>query len=174
MKYFTKVGDAERSFEFKREGSFLVAVSGDRHYRIDVSTVGDGGFSLIVDGECFDCLIDRQQGRSVVQLRGERVVVDVEDERERAAQAVAASKGGGKQVLEAAMPGVVVAVKVAEGDVVEAGQTVAVLEAMKMQNPLQAEAPGVVAKVHCAVGDAVSGGAVLVEIDPPDGEGDAE
>ena len=62
------------------------------------------------------------------------------------------------------LPGVVVEVKVAAGDVVKAGQTVAVLEAMKMENDILAECDGVVASVDVKNGDSVLEGAVLLTI----------
>lgn len=62
------------------------------------------------------------------------------------------------------LPGVVVDVKVAAGDVVKAGQTVAVLEAMKMENDILAECDGVVASVSVKDGDSVLEGAVLLTI----------
>lgn len=62
------------------------------------------------------------------------------------------------------LPGVVVDVKVAAGDVVKAGQTVAVLEAMKMENDILAECDGVVASVDVKNGDSVLEGAVLLTI----------
>lgn len=62
------------------------------------------------------------------------------------------------------LPGVVVDVKVAAGDVVKAGQTVAVLEAMKMENDILAECDGVVAAVDVKVGESVLEGAVLMTI----------
>ena len=62
------------------------------------------------------------------------------------------------------LPGVVVEVKVAAGDVVKAGQTVAVLEAMKMENDILAECDGVVASVDVKDGDSVLEGAVLLTI----------
>lgn len=62
------------------------------------------------------------------------------------------------------LPGVVVEVKVAAGDVVKAGQTVAVLEAMKMENDILAECDGVVASVSVKDGDSVLEGAVLLTI----------
>ena len=133
--------------------------------------VGDGtAFSMLVDGASHDLVIERAGATTWVQLLGERIKVDVVDERERAARAVAAVRGGGVQQVEAVMPGVVVAVMVAEGDRVEAGQTLLVLEAMKMQNPLQADEAGVVKRVLVEQGAAVAGGALLVEIDCGDGE----
>lgn len=62
------------------------------------------------------------------------------------------------------LPGVVVDVKVAAGDMVKAGQTVAVLEAMKMENDILAECDGVVASVSVKDGDSVLEGAVLLTI----------
>jgi len=63
------------------------------------------------------------------------------------------------------MPGVVVAIKVAEGDAVGEGQTLIVLEAMKMQHPLVAEADGMVVRMLCRPGEVVAAGALLAEIE---------
>ncbi len=166
MRYFTTVGGQERAISFVRRGGELFAVGEGFERRVDLSLVGDGAaFSLLVDGLSYDVLADIDRDKVTVQMLGERFVVQVEDERERAAHAVAGQKQGGRRELRASMPGVVAAVKVAEGDVVEEGQTLVVLEAMKMQNPLQAEAPGKVLKVHCKQGEAVAGGALLLELE---------
>ena len=65
----------------------------------------------------------------------------------------------------AAMPGLVVSVAVVAGDVVAAGQPLAVLEAMKMQNPVRAPRSGRVSRVLAVAGTLVEGGAPLVELD---------
>ena len=78
---------------------------------------------------------------------------------------MAGHKKGGKRELRAAMPGIVADVKVAVGDSAEEGQTLVVLEAMKMQNPLTAEAPGKVTRVLCKKGEAVAAGALLLELE---------
>ena len=131
--------------------------------------IGDGtAFSLLVDGRSHDLLVDSSGGLTEVQYRGERLRVLVEDERERTASKVAGQQGGGRQEICAVMPGIVVDLMCQEGDVVEEGQTLLVLEAMKMQNPITAEAPGKVQKVHAQKGTAVAGGALLVEIGPAD------
>jgi biotin carboxyl carrier protein len=100
-----------------------------------------------------------------LHLDGERFEVDVVDERTRAIQAMtgqgAASKG--PRPVAAPMPGLVVRVNVAPGDRVEAGQSVVIMEAMKMENDLKAEAAGLVERVTVEPGQAVEKGAVLVE-----------
>jgi biotin carboxyl carrier protein len=166
MKYFTKLDGEEREFEIERHDGVLQVRSGDRTFACDVAMVGDGDtFSLLVDGKSYDVMADVQRETVTLQMVGERFAVHVEDERERAAHAVAGHKLGGKRELHAAMPGIVVDVKVAAGDQVVEGQTLVVLEAMKMQNPLAAEADGKVTRVLCRKGEAVAGGALLLELE---------
>lgn len=166
MRYTTRIDGEEREFTIERHGDRLTARSGDRTYALDMALVGDGAtFSLLVDGRSYDVVADVQREEVSLQMLGEQFVVHVEDERERAAHAVAGHKAGGKRELRAAMPGIVVDIKVAEGADVEEGQTLVVLEAMKMQNPLLAEAAGKVTRVLCKKGEAVAGGALLLEME---------
>ncbi len=166
MKYTTKMDGVEREFEFVREGGRLIARGGGVDRTLDLALVGDGAtFSLLVDGRSYDVVADVDRDKVFVQVLGQRFVVVVEDERERAAHAVAGNKKAGKQELRAAMPGIVIDVKVKVGDEVEEGRTLVVLEAMKMQNPLAAEQKGKVTRIVCNKGEAVAAGALLVELE---------
>jgi len=77
----------------------------------------------------------------------------------------AAHESGSAQVLRAAMPGSVLAVRVSEGDEVQAGQALLTLEAMKMENAVSAPAPGRVARLFVSAGQQVQRGEPLVELD---------
>lgn len=79
------------------------------------------------------------------------------------APAAAAPKGAEK-VIEAPLPGVIIEISVKEGQAVKAGQKVAVLEAMKMENEIQAEADGTVTAIHVSKGDQVVEGSKLISI----------
>ena len=81
----------------------------------------------------------------------------------QATQAPAQSSVAGKAV-QAPLPGVIIALKVNVGDVVKAGQVVAVLEAMKMENEIQAESDGTVTAINVAKGDSVLEGAAIVTL----------
>ena len=76
------------------------------------------------------------------------------------------SAPSGPVPLSAPMPGLVVKVEVAEGDTVESGQGLVIVEAMKMENELTAETDSRVAGVRVAAGDTVEKGQVLVELEP--------
>jgi acetyl/propionyl-CoA carboxylase alpha subunit len=73
---------------------------------------------------------------------------------------------GGADMLSAPMPGAVAEVRVALGDRVEAGDTLVVLEAMKLLQSLPAPVAGVVTEIYCAPGDTVAGHAPLIKLDP--------
>ena len=77
--------------------------------------------------------------------------------------APAASAGPGKKVV-APLPGTITELKVTVGQTVKTGDTVLVLEAMKMQNNIEAEADGTITKILVNQGDTVMEGATLVVI----------
>lgn len=81
----------------------------------------------------------------------------------QAAAQTAKPSGAGKQVTSP-LPGVIISVKVNVGDAVKAGQVVAVLEAMKMENDILAENDGTVTAVNVAKGDSVLEGAAIITI----------
>ena len=74
-------------------------------------------------------------------------------------------RAAGGKVIKSPLPGVIVAVKVNAGDKVKAGDVVAVLEAMKMENEIQSEYDGTVASVNVSQGDSILEGAVIVTIE---------
>ena len=74
--------------------------------------------------------------------------------------APAAASAGGTEVTSP-LPGVILDVLVKEGDAVKQGQTVMMLEAMKMENAIEAPADGVVKSINARKGDSVLEGAVL-------------
>ena len=82
-----------------------------------------------------------------------------------AAPAPAAAKpaGPGRKVVSP-LPGVIIEVAVKEGQAVKAGQKVAVIEAMKMENEIAAEVDGTITAVHVSKGDSVLEGADIVTI----------
>jgi biotin carboxyl carrier protein len=74
--------------------------------------------------------------------------------------------------VSANIPGKVVTVEVTEGQRVEEGQVILILEAMKMQNEIQAPVSGTVATVHCSEGEAIEANVPLVVIEPDDTDED--
>ncbi len=88
-----------------------------------------------------------------------------EEARERIRARLAGTAGGAAEgAIVSPMQGTVLALEIAEGDHVEAGAIVAVVEAMKMENEVSSLHAGTVAKVHVTAGQAVQAGQTLIEL----------
>ena len=133
--------------------------------------------SLLLDGESYR-LLARKQGGGLweVHLRGRKIVAEAVDERTRTIRDMTGAVGGhtGPQPIRAPMPGLVVKLEVEEGDTVEAGQGVVIVEAMKMENELKAEASGVVSRIHVAAGEAVEQDQILIDLVDPGSDQDED
>ena len=81
-----------------------------------------------------------------------------------AAPLAAAATGDASSMVKAPLPGLIIDVKVREGEKVKAGQTIVVMEAMKMENQIQATTDGTVKKIFVKKGDNVAEGNAMVEI----------
>ena len=143
-----------------------VVVDGRGHDASLAATSPPNGHSLLLDGGSFALLARcSRRGAWELQLDGPGVPVEVLDARTARVRELSAAAGGRTEVtsLKAPMPGLVVQVAVGEGDAVEEGDTVLIVEAMKMENELRATGAARVKRVHAAPGEAVEKGQVLIE-----------
>lgn len=146
-----------------RAGPGCLEIDG-RTVSVDVADLGRGDRSVIVDGVQHTVHALRQgQGSYEVTVAGSVLAVEVRDPRRLASRTVGGT-GEERQEVRASMPGKVIAVHVSEGSVVEKGQGLVVVEAMKMQNELQSPSAGRVALVHVKPGDSVAAGEALVVV----------
>jgi biotin carboxyl carrier protein len=145
-------------------GELSVVVSGRRLSADAVALTGST--SMRIDNRVVDLWMEGGPPGVGVIARGRRFYAKAESERMRALAAAVGHKGAaaGEKTVTSPMPGRVLKVLVAEGDPVEAGTALVVVEAMKMENELTAARSGTVRKVHVAPGQAVESGARLVEI----------
>ncbi|MEZ4310503.1 MAG: biotin/lipoyl-containing protein [Polyangiaceae bacterium] len=168
MKYFvTFPSGEEKAVDLTHLPTGEVRVEMDGATFLADAVVAPGGATSIrVDGKMVDLWMEGAPPDVGVVAAGRRFYAKVESERMRALAAAAGGKSGGKSdgVITSPMPGRVLKVLVQEGDTVEPGTPLIVVEAMKMENELFAEQPGTVAKVHVTPGTNVEGGAKLIEI----------
>ena len=155
MKYITTIDDRQFTVEVIDEKH--VSVDG-KIYEIDFESVaGQPVYSLIVDGRSHESYIYQGDDNWQVLMRGRLYPVTVEDEREKRLRAAAG--GGvaetGEFHLRAPMPGLVVALPVAEGETVKRGQVILILESMKMQNELKAPRDGTIGRIRVRPGETV-------------------
>lgn len=170
MELIVRQGDREETVRIEPDvGRYRVKV-GDSTHTVEAVHLNEGSalWSLIVDGAQHEVAVhaERRERYAVATRRASYTVEVTDPLTHLAREAHGAAAGGGAQTVTAYMPGRVVAMLVSEGDEVEPGQGVVVLEAMKMENEIAAEHGGVVTKVHVEPGQAVEGGDPLFEIGP--------
>lgn len=164
MRYVTTI--AEREFLIEILDEHHVAVDGVV-YEVDFETVsGQPVHSLLVDGKSYEAHVYPGDNGWQVVLHGKLYPVIVEDEREKRLRE--ALGGGvaeqGEFHLKSPMPGLVVAVSVVEGQPVEKGDVLVILESMKMQNELKSPRAGTVTRLRVKPGDSVEQKAVLLSV----------
>ena len=166
MKYITEVNGQSFEIELNRNDELLV--NGEARTVDFRHNNSQGVFSLIIDHQSYEAIVEERDGKLMVMIYGALYEVTVEDER---ARRLAAAGGGLKasgNAVTAPMPGLIVEVLVEEGQEIDAGETVVILESMKMQNELKSASGGTVSKVNVAAGDNVEQNKVLVAISPPE------
>jgi biotin carboxyl carrier protein len=161
-------GEDELAYSVTRrdDGIFSVVTPDGTTVEVDAFRPGNGALNLLVAGASHDVDVRRSAGAFAVSLPSGTHHIDVLNEREkRMAVAGVGARGAGGPELTSPMAGKVVAVEVAVGDEVEEGQTVVIVEAMKMENTLKAHKPGTISSIPVEPGQAVEIGDVLVEIE---------
>ena len=154
--------------------------NGERDIRVEYRHLGDDRFELSTAGDAHDVRVisweaptlvfedgtHRRQAR--VMFAGERVFVHTMDysvgltRKPRFPDLFAAVPEGG---CIAPMPGKVIELRIAEGDAVQAGQVLLIMEAMKMEHTVTAPHDGTIAQVTVSAGDQVDADALLVVVE---------
>lgn len=115
-------------------------------YEVEIQ-FDDGKWDVSIDGNLYEVEIDQGSRRSRRKKRD-------------------SNRGGGSSsgLISSAIPGKIVSVLVSEGDKVDSGSVVIVLEAMKMQNEIKAGIDGKVEKIMCKPGERIEANVPLMEI----------
>ncbi len=154
-----------KKFEVEIRNDNTIWVNGKQR-AIDFLSLEPTLFSLIMDNAQHEVVVENREDAVEVLMSGRLYTGTVLDER---AQLVRSRRGAdaddnGEVTVRAPMPGLIVAVLVSEGDQVKAGQTLVILESMKMQNELKAPRAGTVQRVSVQANVTVEQRKVLVTL----------
>ena len=163
MRYYARVGEREYIVDIEDD---RVLVDGEA-VAVDIEQSGvDELYSVLFDGRSYELLIEPRRYSYDVMLHGEFYSIQVEDERARRMNTNRKLVlPEGELAILAPIPGLVVKVLVAEGDEIEEGQSLLLLEAMKMENELRAVRPGRVKLIKVTAGQRVEQHAVMIVLE---------
>ncbi|MCQ2161930.1 MAG: biotin/lipoyl-binding protein [Bacteroidales bacterium] len=143
-----------KTYKFKINGN---------EYNVDINSVEGSIAEVTVNGASYTVEMENAPA-APVQAAPAAPAAQGAAPAAQAAPAPAAKPAGAGQAVTSPLPGVIIEVSVKEGQAVKAGQKVAVIEAMKMENEIQAPADGTVTAVLVNKGDSVLEGAEIVKI----------
>lgn len=167
MAFIAKLGARSYTVEIEEVGRSLyrVAVDGNE-FLVDGKKTGLTDYSLIVDNRSFEVDVDITEDEYRVLVDGRSYHVELVDERRvRLGGAQPGIQLQGRQQVSVPMPGKAIAVLVGEGDRVEKGQGLVIVEAMKMENEVRSPIAGEVKEVRVKAGDALEAGALLMVVE---------
>lgn len=147
--------------------NWIVTVDGKDVSVADAWRPGDVRFRGMIDGDAITIEVDAQAVGYHLSANGTNVDVTVLEPHiaKLSRHMIEKVAPDTSKLLLCPMPGLVVRIDVEEGEEVEAGQALAVVEAMKMENILRAERRATVSKIHAGAGDSLAVDAVIMEFD---------
>lgn len=165
MKLELRFDERLRTVELERDpqGSLRIQIDG-RAVDADVRQVAPGIYSILLHGRSFEARVEPKRDGLVVECGGAASHIQVRDPRAWHGRHGSVLATEGRQQVTAPMPGKVVRLLVAAGEHVEAGQGLAIVEAMKMQNEIRAPKSGKIEGVFVKENQAVSAGEPLAVI----------
>ena len=163
MKYIAEIDGLEFPLEIIDEHHVRF---GEEIIEVDLASIsGQSLYSLLVNGESYEGYIFPGEDPWQVLLLGQFYSVQVLDERERRLRTSSSEAAtSGEYTLKAPMPGLIVSVQVEEGQQVEKGHNLIILESMKMQNELRSPRSGKVSRLRVKSGDSVDLKQILLNI----------
>ncbi len=136
---------------------YKLTINGNE-YTVSISKIEDSLADVEVNGIPFKVEIERAAKKQSVPLSKINKPAQIDT------TVVKPASSGTETVITSPLPGVILDISVKEGDIVKRGQTLLVLEAMKMENSIEATADGKIISIKAQKGDSVLEGAVLVII----------
>lgn len=168
MRLLVNAGGITHTVELDEgNGTGLIRVKVDeREYLIDATSPSPGLYSLVVHGKVYSALVWQRRSRREVQIGHWSTSVEVAPAQTQRPSAKPAAALGGRQEIAAPMSGRVIQVLVQPGQTVQEGESLVIIEAMKMETEIRAIARGQVKDLQVSVDTAVEAGQLLLVIEP--------
>jgi len=166
MDFEFMVNGLLQNISLDRKDDRISVRHGDKTLEAEVRAISAGAISLLVGGRSYLVLVVRDKDRRYVWVDGRTYLIQSGKEDQRLAERGDDPAHKGKSVVTAPMPGKVVKVNVSEKEAVRKNQTLAIVEAMKMENEIKSPLEGFVKKIYVSAGDLVDSEKPLLELEP--------
>ncbi len=154
----------DKIFEYKEENNKKIL--NGIFVEADIQSIGQDQYHILYKGNSYRVeLLDSDKKKLKIKINGKTVEVEVKDRNDLILDKMGLSVSALSKVQEikAPMPGLIIDIKVGEGDIVKTGDPLLILEAMKMENILKSPCDGVVQQILSKKGDIVEKNKLLIK-----------
>ncbi|MDQ3797989.1 MAG: biotin/lipoyl-binding protein [Acidobacteriota bacterium] len=164
MKLIAELNNEKHEVEFKRDGERISATIDGREYALEASEVEPNVYLLKHENRVFQLYVAPSE-TPIVTLGNHSFEIKISDPKRLRGAGGAGGSADGTIEIKTAMPGKVVRVIAEQGAEIKQGESVLVVEAMKMQNEMKSPKDGIVKEIRVAEGATVNAGDVLAIIE---------
>jgi biotin carboxyl carrier protein len=164
MKLIAELNNEKHEIEFKRDGEKVSASVDGREYALEASQVEPNVYLLKYENQIFPVYVAPTEP-AFTDIGNHSFEIKISDPKRLRGAGAAAGNADGTVEIKTAMPGKVVRVVAEQGAEIKQGESVLVVEAMKMQNEMKSPKDGIVKEIRVAEGATVNAGDVLAIIE---------
>ncbi len=147
----------------KKENIFVVSY-GEKTFEADIRSISPNIISILIEGHSYQVYFARDKEKRSLSLEGQQFIIQEPLESRERFQKDGERSREDELMVKAPMPGKVIKIDVSEKEEVRKNQTLAIVEAMKMENEIKSTIEGYVKKIFVSVGDLVDSEKPLIEL----------
>lgn len=147
----------------KKEGKYIFTL-GDNSFEADIHVISPHVISVIIGEQSYKVYFAQDKDKKYFYVAGNEYIIREPGEREESLERGEEGTSQDKLMIKAPMPGKVIKINVKEEEKVRKNQTLAIVEAMKMENEIKSSIEGYVKKIFVSAGDLVDSEKPLIEL----------
>jgi len=160
-------GEEIIKFSLENKGGKYIYSDKEGSVELDIQEISSGVLSILAGGKSYLAAVARDKDKIIVAIEGCRFEFREASSQGMAERGREEATVKGVMAIRAPMPGKVVRVVVNEGDKVRKNQTLAIVEAMKMENEIKAAVEGIIKKIYVNEGELIDAEKPLLELEAP-------
>jgi biotin carboxyl carrier protein len=167
VEYEFLVDNELRRISLEKKENVFVVSDGERTFEVDIQFVSPNAVSILIEGQSHLVYLAREKDKKYLFLEGHQFIVQ-ESQAGEGESAGEERSHEDELMVKAPMPGKVIKINVAENEEVRKNQTLAIVEAMKMENEIKSTVEGYVKKILASAGDLVDSENPIIELETKD------
>ena len=165
MEYEFNIEDAVYTLDLAKKGEQYIVTDGEESYGVDIRYISPHVISIMLGERTYTVYVARDGDKRYISLNGQQFCVTEPSDSESEFSGSAGQSQEDMLKIRAPMPGKVIQISVKEGEIVRPKQTLAIVEAMKMENEIKTGIDAVVKKIFVEQGELVDSDKVLIELE---------